>query len=123
MAAARIGRLATVRSDGAPHIVPVVFAVLGALVVSPIDHKPKHTRNLQRLQNLAHHPAASLLVDHYRDDWSQLWWVRIDGTALVTEIEPSWIEVLAAKYEDYRHIPPTGQAIAVGIDTVASWEA
>lgn len=36
---------------------------------------------LQRLANVASEPRCSLLVDHYEDDWSSLWWVRADGEA------------------------------------------
>ena len=38
---------------------------------------------LRRLDNVRAHPAVSLLVDHYDDDWTQLWWVRVDGAAAV----------------------------------------
>ena len=48
---------------------------------SAVDHKPKRSRALQRLENIAANPAVSLLVDDYAEDWSKLWWVRADGTA------------------------------------------
>ena len=38
------------------------------------------TTSLRRLDNVRAHPAVSLLVDHYDDDWTRLWWVRVDGT-------------------------------------------
>ena len=68
VAAARVARLATVRADGTPHIVAVTFALEEDTVVSVVDHKPKRTRELQRLRNLEGRPTASLLVDHYEDD-------------------------------------------------------
>ena len=81
---APVAALATVRPDGAPHVVPVVFAMAAGrddLIYTAIDAKPKSTQRLRRLDNIENNPAVSLLVDHYDDDWSQLWWVRADGTA------------------------------------------
>ena len=48
-AAARVARLATVSGEGVPHLVPVVFAVVGSRVLVAIDGKPKRTRALRRL--------------------------------------------------------------------------
>ena len=52
---------------------------------------------MQRLENVRAHGSASLLVDHYEEDWTQLWWVRVDGAATIEESEAG-IEALAAKY-------------------------
>src|ERR671910_394708 len=75
---ARVGRLATGTAAGRAHLVPCCFMLDGDTVFSAVDAKPKSTLALRRLDNLRAHPAASLLVDHYSDDWSQLWWVRLD---------------------------------------------
>ena len=83
--AARVGHLATTRPDGRPHVVPCCFVLTGDVVYSAVDAKPKSTLALQRLRNLAVHPAASLVVDHYEEEWTQLWWVRLDGVARVLE--------------------------------------
>jgi len=89
VAEARVARLATVRPDGAPHLVPVTFALLDDdRVVTAVDAKPKTTQHLQRLVNISAEPRVGLLVDHYDDDWQQLWWVRLDGTARVVRDEP-----------------------------------
>ena len=80
-----VARLATVRPDGRPHVVPVVFVLVGDVVYTAIDAKPKKSSRLQRLVNLSAEPRCSLLVDHYEDDWSRLWWVRADGEAAVVE--------------------------------------
>ena len=74
-AAAPVARLATVGPDGCPHLVPVVFAVDGDVVYTAVDGKPKVSLRLRRLANIAARPQVSLLVDHYDDDWSRLWWV------------------------------------------------
>src|SRR6202000_2774806 len=78
-----VARLATVTPDGVPHLVPVVFAVAGDTIYTAVDAKPKTTRQLRRLANIENNPQASLLVDHYADDWTQLWGGRGAGTAPV----------------------------------------
>ena len=121
VAGALVARLATVRPDGQPHVVPITFALEGDTIVTAIDHKPKTTANLQRLRNIQAHPGASVLVDHYEDDWSQLWWVRGDGSAgVITQgaARERAIAQLADKYAPYLDNPPRGPVIIV---TVAHW--
>ncbi|MDF2966935.1 MAG: class putative F420-dependent enzyme [Nocardioidaceae bacterium] len=123
---ARVARLATVRSDGTPHLVVVTFALHGDTVVSAVDDKPKRSQDLQRLRNLEERPAASVLVDHYDDDWSRLWWVRLDGEAQIVRDEPRRTELLAplaAKYAPYRQALPTGAVIALTVRSTVSWSA
>ena len=62
---------------------PICFALEGDTLYTAVDHKPKRSRDLQRLENIAANPAVSLLVDHYDEDWAQLWWVRADGPAML----------------------------------------
>jgi len=124
VAAARVGRLATVTADGRPHLVPCCFALSGDTIYSAIDHKPKSTRRLQRLENLRTNPNASLLVDHYADDWSTLWWVRADGTGRIVDDGAKLAEantLLAAKYSQYRDFPPAGPVIAIAVSTWRGW--
>jgi nitroimidazol reductase NimA-like FMN-containing flavoprotein (pyridoxamine 5'-phosphate oxidase superfamily) len=52
-AAARVARLATIDAEGRPHLVPIVFVVVGDTVYSAVDHKPKRTTALRRLVNVA----------------------------------------------------------------------
>ena len=125
-AAARVARLATVGADGSPHLVPVVFAVDGDTVVIAIDHKPKARRDVRRLANIRANPAVSLLVDHYADDWSTLWWVRADGVAHVVD-DPAGmagpIDLLVAKYPQYQEIRPAGPVIVVRVSRWREWSA
>ncbi len=121
---ARVARLATIRSDGYPHIVPVTFAIDGERVVTAIDDKPKTTTDLQRLKNIESHAVASVMVDHYEDDWSRLWWVRGDGSAEIIREGPSRgraIAQLTAKYSPYQDDPPRGPVIILTIERWASW--
>ncbi len=75
--AVQVARLATVGSDGRPHIVPITFALDDDTIYFAVDFKPKKIANLQRLRNIESNPSVSVLVDHYEDDWTKLWWVRV----------------------------------------------
>jgi len=125
-AEARVAHLATICPDGSPHLVPCTFAVLDDWVVSVIDEKPKRTKDLQRLVNIRHYSNVSLLVDRYAEDWTRLWWVRVDGTAVIEEEGPereAAIGALTAKYSQYVDEPPTGPAIVVVVDGWRWWAA
>ena len=126
LAGATVARLATVRPDGRPHLIPITFAFEEpGPIVTAVDHKPKRTTNLQRLRNVEAHPAVSLLVDHYDDDWAALWWLRIDATARVVVDEPDRTLLTAPlvdKYAQYLARPPTGPVIAMEIDAITSWK-
>jgi PPOX class probable F420-dependent enzyme len=125
-ATARVARLATVRPDGTPHLVAVSFALAGDTVVTAVDDKPKTTHALTRLANIEDNPAATLLVDHYEEEWRHLWWVRLDGEAAVVREEPRrsrLLEPLVAKYEHYLDAPPRGPVIALSVRTVSAWSA
>lgn len=124
VAAARVARLGTVRPDGRPHLVPVTYALEGDLLVTAVDAKPKRTTDLQRLRNIAANPAVSVLVDAYDDDWSQLWWVRLDGAAEVVTSPPgSLLAPLVGKYPQYVDAPPAGPLIVVSVLSWTSWSA
>lgn len=122
-AAARVARLATVSPDGRPHLVPIVFAVDGDVIYTVVDSKPKRTTSLQRLANIATNPSVSVLVDEYRDDWAQLWWVRADGTARIVDDPTGAVARLAARYPQYRTAPPPGPAIAIDVGIWSGWVA
>ena len=108
-----VGRLAMVSADGGgPWVTPVVFAPARGSVWTPIDGKPKSGGPLARLANAAADPRAALLLDEYSQDWSRLWWVRIDGTVRVHRVGPEpggpaaeAIAALRAKYPQYREVP------------------
>jgi PPOX class probable F420-dependent enzyme len=123
---ARVGRLATVDADGRPHLVPICFALEGDTLYSAVDEKPKRSKRLKRLENIRRHPEVSVLVDHYEEDWSRLWWVRLDGTARVLDHGPEREHALAllrGKYQQYRAEPPTGVVIAVRVERWRGWSS
>ncbi|OBH59081.1 TIGR03668 family PPOX class F420-dependent oxidoreductase [Mycobacterium sp. E2479] len=124
---ARVARLATVAPGGLPHLVPVVFAVAphgSESVYTAVDAKPKTTRRLRRLANIDSNPLVSLLVDHYADDWTQLWWVRLDGVATV-HTDDDTVDLarrlLRAKYPQYQSVSLDGPVIEVAVRRWSSW--
>jgi PPOX class probable F420-dependent enzyme len=123
---ARVGRLVTVDPDGRPNPVPFVFALEGDLLVSAVDRKPKTTRSLRRLANIADRPEVAVLVDHYEEDWDAVWWVRLRGRARAAGEGPDReraVRLLTEKYPQYREEPPDGPAILVEIDGWMGWSA
>ena len=122
-----VARLATVGASGEIDLVPITFALSGSSLVTAVDHKPKRSRRLRRLDNIARDPRVTVLVDHYDDDWSKLWWARLRGRAFVVSHGPRFdgaIAQLVAKYpQHYGSQPPQGPAIAIDITEVRTWRA
>jgi PPOX class probable F420-dependent enzyme len=124
--AARVGRLATVDAEGRPHLVPICFALDGETLYSAVDEKPKRSRRLKRLENVGAHPDVTVLVDHYEEDWSHLWWVRLRGKARVVEEGQEYeraLSLLTEKYAQYEHERPRGPVIAIELEEWRSWSA
>lgn len=125
---ARVARLATVDRHHNPHLVPICFAVDEATgaIYSAVDAKPKATRDLKRLRNIAGNHHVTLIVDHYEDDWTKVWWVRVDGTAIVhdtgTEAHSRGRGYLTDKYEQYRDAPDLlGRMVVVHAEKWTGW--
>ena len=129
----RVARLATVDRASIPHLVPVTFAVIdgpGAassseVIVFAVDHKPKSTTALRRLENIAANPRVCFLVDHYDDNWEQLWWVRADAEAGVLQgsVRDNAVSALVAKYPQYREHPPGGTVVGSAVVRWSGWRA
>ncbi len=102
---------------------PITFALVDDdTIVTAVDHKPKRTTHLQRLENIRQNPNVTVLVDHYSDDWLMLWWFRARGNATVVDVpEPALLEPLVAKYAQYREHRPRGPAIVIHITDVSAW--
>jgi PPOX class probable F420-dependent enzyme len=122
-AAARVARLATVGHDGAPHLVPIVFALVDDVIYSAVDAKPKRHGRLRRLANIAHEPRVSVLADRYDDDWTLLWWVRADGVARVLPSSAAALDALTGKYPQYRAEPPPGPFLEIQVGHWSAWSA
>jgi PPOX class probable F420-dependent enzyme len=119
---ARVARLATVDPHGRPHVVPICFVLERDTLYTAVDEKPKSTRRLQRLRNIEANPRVEVLIDRYDEDWSRLWWVRLRGTARIVD-DPRAVELLTAKYPQYREHPPAGPVIAIAIEERSEWMA
>lgn len=125
---ARVGRLATADTAGRPLVVPVCFVVDGETLYSAVDDKPKRTRELRRLRNVAENPHVSLVVDEWSEDWSRLCWVIVEGRADVLRTGSEFsraLEGLAAKYPQYRamDLRTDGAVLRVRPDRILAWRA
>jgi PPOX class probable F420-dependent enzyme len=124
VADAPVGHLGTVTAGGRPHIVPCCFALAGDRILTAVDGKPKSTLALRRLENVRAHEEVTLLVDAYDEEWADLWWVRVDGTARIWESgarRDEALGALAAKYQQYRETEPPGPVVAVEITGWRWW--
>jgi PPOX class probable F420-dependent enzyme len=131
----RVAHFATADSGGAPHVVPICFALVGERVYVALDEKPKRLTDLTRLRrvrNLIENPRVAIVVDVYDDhDWSRLGFALLRGRArllLADQVDVSGDErstalaALRARYEQYRSMALEERPIiAVDIERVGSW--
>jgi len=124
-----VARLATAGDDGRPHVVPIVFAVVGDTIYNAVDHKRKRTTALRRLANVAANPRVAVLADPRLR--------RGLGRALVGPrrriarvLEPgdpeghgSRVAALIARYAPYRDRPPEGRVLAIDVERWSGWSA
>src|SRR5271155_1769102 len=98
----------------------MVFALHGETIYSAVDAKPKRTTALRRLANVAANPRVAVLVDHYDEDWTALWWVRADGTGRVLGATApegrDALDLLATRYAQYRGRRPPGPVLAIDVE-------
>ena len=123
---AAVARLATIGPAGRPHLVPVTFALDGDRIYTVVDAKPKTTTNLRRLRNIGADPRVTVLADHYEDDWDALWWARADGLATILTQPADMagpLELLAARYRQYRAQRPAGPLIRIQAERWTGWAA
>jgi PPOX class probable F420-dependent enzyme len=89
---ARTAKVATVGSDGSPHVVPVWFALDGDAIVFTTGAQSAKARHLRR------DPRVSLCVD---DETPPFSYVTIDGTATLSDDLARllrWATVIGGKY-------------------------
>jgi PPOX class probable F420-dependent enzyme len=126
-ASARHAVLAVNGDDGPPLAVPLTFALAGDLILSVVDHKPKASGRLRRLRLLEADPRACVLVEHYDDEWRNLWWVRADVEARVITASALPDEhdrataLLAQRYEQYRDLRPSGAVLELTVRRWTGW--
>jgi len=102
----RVGHLATAGADGAPHAIPVCYALDDAALYFVADEKPKRrpARELLRLRNLRTNPRAALVVDDYDEDWTRLAYVLVRGPArfvVDAAAHAAALRLLRARYPQY----------------------
>lgn len=130
LASQRAGRLATADASGAPHVIPVCYACDGAQMYIALDAKPKRVdpTQLKRVRNILANPQVALVIDRYSDDWSQLAYLLIQGTAnLIAPGGPAHAEAVAllrSRYPQYLTMPIDEQpAIAIAPTRIVAWGA
>lgn len=115
--------MTTVDPDGYPHTVPVVFAIDDGEVVTPIDRKPKTGKKLRRVRNLERDPRATLLVDRWSEEWTELAWVMIRGRASLHAADRSFneIEKIITRYPEYRDTIQGSDVIRIVPERISWW--
>lgn len=126
--AQRVGRLATADAAGQPHVIPVCYACDGAAVYIALDTKPKRVapQRLKRVRNLLENPHVALVVDRYSDDWSELAYVLVRGTARLLPpadaMHQHAVALLRRRYVQYRTMPIHEQpVIMIEPQSVVVW--
>jgi PPOX class probable F420-dependent enzyme len=128
----RVGHLATAGADGAPHVVPVCYAVDDAALYFVADAKPKRgpASRLARLRNLRENPRAAVVVDDWNEDWTRLAWVLVRGPAAVVDDaqrHATALALLRARYPQYRAMalddPARNPVVAIVPERVLVWRA
>ena len=125
----RVARLATADAGGAPHVVPVCYAIIGDNLYVTIDEKPKRSgvRGMKRLRNIEENPSVAVVVDRYDEEWSRLAWVMLRGCAEILDAGDEHDRAQAAlreRYPQYRamRLEPL-PVIALRIARVNAWGA
>ena len=122
----RVGHLATADKGGAPHVIPVCFAVRDETLYVTIDEKPKRRdRPLKRVRNILENPNAAFVADRWDEDWTRLGWVMLRGPAEIiyhgAEHDRAQA-LLRERYPQYRAMNLAElPVIALRIERTTSW--
>jgi PPOX class probable F420-dependent enzyme len=125
----RLGHLATSTKRGKPHVVPICYVLDGASLYTPIDQKPKQRKpsQLRRVLNIAENPNVCLVVDHYEEDWNELKYVIVHGSAEIVhegETHERAVTLLREKYDQYRQMKLEDRpVIKIKPMSVVAWSA
>ena len=127
---ARVARLATLDAQGRPHVVPVCFAYHGKVFYTAVDRKPKRVppQELARLRNIKRSPQVALLIDHYDEDWTRLWYILVRGSAKLIpksaeKERAEAIRALKRKYPQYAAgmLADDAPIIRITVERIRSW--
>ena len=123
----RVGHLATADANGAPHVIPVCYAIEAASLYITIDQKPKRATQtpLKRIANILVNPAVAVCVDRYDDTWTRLAWILLRGAAeiLAEGIEHHQAQnLLRQRYPQYQTMAIDKlPVIALRIAQITTW--
>lgn len=125
--ARRVAHFASADAGGAPHVVPVCYALDETTVYFTIDAKPKRRdgRRMKRMRNIEANPRVALVVDRYDEDWTRLGWVMVHGHAEILDLgdeHDAAQALLRARYPQLRAMAIEHQpVVAIRIERAASW--
>ena len=124
----RVARLATADEYGSPYVVPVCYAFDGMYFYIALDEKPKRVEKtqLRRVRNIEARHEASLLIDQYDDDWSQLGYILVHGKAELIggehEQHKEALILLRERYVQYRTMAlEQYPVIIITPDKITAW--
>jgi PPOX class probable F420-dependent enzyme len=110
-------------------VLPICYTLVGETLCSPTDAKPKRVpvQQLKRLRNIQENPQVAVVIDDYSDDWTQLAYVILHGTAEILtagSVFARAIQALREKYPQYRQMAiDQNPLIAVHLTRAVSWGA
>lgn len=125
----RVARLATADAASRPHVIPFCYAFDGVHFYLVVDEKPKRQTGqpLKRIRNLMENPHVALVIDDYSDDWSELAYVLVVGTAAIVENESEYaraLSLLRERYPQYREMNlafATNPMVRITLTRIHSW--
>ncbi len=127
----RFGYLATAASNLQPYATPVVFILHNEKIYVPLDQKPKTVSisELKRVKNIQVNPKVCLLIHHYDEDWTKLWFVMITGYATLVNGTSDTLKTklktihnkLLSKYSQYNKISVGNFYIRIRVDKTVYW--
>lgn len=124
-----VARLATADAHGQPHVIPFCYAFDGARFYFIVDEKPKKQtgKPLKRIRNILENPQVALVIDDYSDDWTQLAYVMVRGSAQIVEDETEHAAALALlreRYPQYRAMNlvfPGNAMVRITPQKISAW--
>jgi len=124
-----VARLATADAQGQPHVIPFCYAFDGERFYFVVDEKPKKQtgKPLKRIRNILENPQVSLVIDDYVDDWSQLAYVLVLGSATLVDDEAEYARALALlrerypQYHSMRLVFPDNAMVCITPKKVIAW--
>ena len=113
VATARVGHLATTRTDGTPHVVPISPVLdLDRLIFATETDTVK-------VRNIRNNPYVAVCFDEYDEDWSLLKQVLVYGAPYFIETGMEFDRdrnLLYEKYTQYEVSSPIEEATSVIVE-------